>query len=485
MKTIKSLIVTAKTFPDVIPFFLFLLSFPLSIRKVIVYFPIAGTFNEYSGIYLYLSDIFLTFTFIFWFFLSRNKINVLSIKTFSFRPIGKIVPLLILPIFLVILSFFSLIWAKNELNSLYRSIKLAESVLLYLYIMRRIVPILKNEIPELFHVEQPYNETTTIVPRGTMALKNIFLCVLLALLPATLFDHYLWDIWPGQSIFWITLGLIAGLKLNGTSDMKEKVPRGTTNVFKISLMMVILNGSANSLIGITQFLLQHSIGLIFLKESLISPDMSGVAKIIFESHRTIRAYGLFPHPNILGGFLILSIFSSLFYRKMFHVERSKLLIDLSIAVQFACLIFTFSKSAMLGIAIPLFLINVPRETKHLKGFIKKIAAPSLLIIILVSWFVIKTDKYAFFIQSIKERLLFLNVSRGTIIENPIIGIGTGEFVNNFYRTMPALNSWEYQPVHDVFLLIWSELGALGLAVFLLFLFSLFTVNREKPLLFTK
>ena len=52
-------------------------------------------------------------------------------------------------------------------------------------------------------------------------------------------------------------------------------------------------------------------GLLWLKESIISPNIPGVAKLIFNGHVYIRSYGLFPHPNILGGFLVFSIISTL------------------------------------------------------------------------------------------------------------------------------------------------------------------------------
>ena len=65
--------------PDVWFFYGFLITFTLSIRKVLFFYPINGTFNEYTGIYLYLSDIFLCLTVISWFIILCNKYSILSI----------------------------------------------------------------------------------------------------------------------------------------------------------------------------------------------------------------------------------------------------------------------------------------------------------------------------------------------------------------------------------------------------------------------
>jgi len=54
------------------------------------------------------------------------------------------------------------------------------------------------------------------------------------------------------------------------------------------------------------------------------------------------------------------------------------------------------------------------------------------------------------------------------------GIGSGQFVLEMQTyTQKTLAFWEYQPVHDVFLLIWAELGIIGLFVFFWFLWQMF------------
>jgi len=72
-------------------------------------------------------------------------------------------------------------------------------------------------------------------------------------------------------------------------------------------------------------------------------------------------------------------------------------------------------------------------------------------------------------QSLEERTLYQQVSYETISDHPLGGVGIGQFVLNSYKLNPNLESWQYQPVHNVYLLIFSELGIVGFISFLLLL----------------
>ncbi len=73
----------------------------------------------------------------------------------------------------------------------------------------------------------------------------------------------------------------------------------------------------SSCIAIIQFLLQHSIGGIFwfLGERTFSAFTPGIARIddtvsIFNFHISLfklRSYATFPHPNVFGGFLAVTL----------------------------------------------------------------------------------------------------------------------------------------------------------------------------------
>jgi len=267
--------------------------------------------------------------------------------------------------------------------------------------------------------------------------------------------------------------------------------------------MIILSGFIQSLVGICQFAIQHSIGLLWLKESIISPKLPGVAKIIFNGEPFIRSYGLFPHPNILGGFLVLSIILTITYIKMFHVEhfervRDKALLYAVLMIQCLALVLTFSKSAIFGLFIGFLYLSVtkcstwnilrdkngiivPRgtiinklpEMFHVEHFYRKLFLIACILILLLA--ILKTDMNSLFIKSFSEREFYLNVSRGTFLSHPLIGIGAGQFVPNML-VLSSIQDWQYQPVHNVFLLILNEFGIFLLLAFVYFLFKLFYLN---------
>lgn len=419
-----------KSQPDVWFFYAFLATFTLSIRKVLFFYQIDGSFNEYSGTYLYVSDIFLFFSLVSWSFLSlNNKSLKLSIKDLTRGKFKKKKDLAfyLLPLSLVTWSFFSIGWSDNALIAWFSSIKLLELFLLYVYI--------------------------------------------------------------------------------------ANVSRET---FKHMLEIIIALGLIQSILGVWQVLIQHSIGLFWLKESLISPNIDGVAKVILRNQKYIRAYGLFPHPNILGGFLLFSLVVSLYYFNVFRFKNTKkvprgiksFLISrrvflMIVGVQALGLLVSVSKSAIFGFLIAagfiIFSLRVPRGTivarirfvfnslrsgKKVphgtnKSYLKKASLVFLIIFFLI--IILKPNAYSLFIKSLNERLLYLNVSRGTILSNMFLGVGSGQFVWNMSKYVPRgtyLLDWQFQPVHNVFLLIWSELGLIGLILVVWWLRKMFHVEQN-------
>jgi len=400
--------------PDTWFFYAFLLTFTLSIRKVLFFYPIKGVFNEYTGIYLYLSDIFFILTILVWAIsILQNKKLKLSSYIQSFKRQDSYV----LALVLVAWAALSISWSGNTNLALFKSLKLAEFGLLFLYVA--------------------YN-----------ALNKAFI----------------------RNTVWLIVAL----------------------------------GFTQAIIGIVQTVLQHSIGLFWLKESLISVNIDGVAKVAFFGHRFIRTYGLFPHPNILGGFLLVSIVLTFAYGSMFHVKQFSLLLNRAIsvviiAIQSIALLLTFSKSAILGLFIAICFLGyrhvsrLPRRMFHMEHSYLGGTVPffvtsvknlwryivTFVIIVAVFLTILGFNINSLLFKSLNERLLYLNVSRETIVANPIVGLGMGQFVAEMQKYSSVfLANWQYQPVHNVFLLIWSELGIIGLVLFILLLWKIFRSDRN-------
>jgi hypothetical protein len=454
--------------PDVWFFYGFLLSFPFGVRKVLFYFPIQRTFNEYTAIFIYISDIFLFFTILSWLiYILSNIINPLSIYT---------------------------LWITSLMHKLFHKIEV-ECKFLFLNQLSRDQKLNSNNTSslfskdKLFHVEQ-FISSSSSISSHKIKLKNILIFFVPFLLCIFSFFSVFWSQNPAIAFF-RSIKLIEYYLLFLYVSFRI-VPCGTkfSSTWNNIFFVVILNCTFQSLIGIFQFITQQAIGLFWLGESHISPNVPGVAKILFNGHVLIRSYGLFPHPNIFAGFLLISIILCMIYKnsthrpllfshtirfKGFNIILGKRNLDFIIFVQSLALLLTFSKSAIIGLAISLLYIYVPRRTfrtydindRNFRVIILSIFI--LLFMAYLSW----SNVNLLLTKSLYERVLYLDVSRGTIMANPLLGIGIGQFVINMPKYVNNLALWQFQPVHNVFLLIWSELGIIGFGLFIYWLCKMF------------
>ena len=83
--------------------------------------------------------------------------------------------------------------------------------------------------------------------------------------------------------------------------------------FHTGLIVLISSAVLQSIIAIGQYVKQADLGLRYLGEGMLGLHINGVAVFINENgERVMRAYGTTPHPNVLAGFLFLSIFALYF-----------------------------------------------------------------------------------------------------------------------------------------------------------------------------
>jgi len=540
-------------------FFLFLFSIPFQARKVFLteYSFYSGAFTEYATFFLYISDILLILTLIFWLVFDKKlyfRINTL---------IGSIN------------SFFC---KNNKRGGIFRkflNINRLSSVwlLLFIFIIWLIISAVVN------------NSYTEI------------------------------------SIFYILKFIELSLLIVYVYFNLRNKNRLVTALFAISFA-----GFFQGLVAIYQFIYQcplfkHPFLHKLSGESTVYPQLSGIAKIIVENEKFVRAYGTFPHPNILGGFLIVSTMISIYLllkhkRYILSMLRLKLKYNntnssksqgevfslalslfwvIFIFTQITALLFTFSRTAWIGFLISLLLIAifylyrsviVSRETitvnktnkdtlnyniakfvtvslsnydkfselatlrpfdklkinsaqgDRLKLLNNKIFGRKLnneivsretitkktgmnyyylfyrfkeLVIIILLTLALITVYFPHINSRINEELsannfsssnylpsnyafndrnFYNNVSRETISENFIFGSGPGTFIfhinsyltkNNIYQ---KLEPWQYQPAHNIYFLIISEIGIIGFIIVALFIVKIMICNFriiKKPL----
>jgi len=74
-----------------------------------------------------------------------------------------------------------------------------------------------------------------------------------------------------------------------------------------------------------------------------------------------------------------------------------------------------------------------------------------------------------FSEAFLERLYLAKRAGDIVVKNPLIGVGLNNYILNLPRSDVVGFSWELQPVHNIFLLTFSEVGLIGLLVFTLLL----------------
>ncbi len=234
------------------------------------------------------------------------------------------------------------------------------------------------------------------------------------------------------------------------------------------IIRILLGGALFQMaLGLLQWKFNHSLGLAWLGEPMIGPEILNVAKInLAEGSKHIRAYGTFLHSNILAGYFLILFFLAFDYFK----ARSKILWLLLIGLG---LWLTQSlAAALVGIAYFLFWIFFKffpqREIQKLFSFFI-----ILFLILGNTWSFLNSDRLGWATVSYPGRPGQKTISREMIKAHPL-GVGLRNFtleMENF--TERKLVPWEFQPVHNAYFLILNETGVQGLILFLAMISSLF------------
>lgn len=308
--------------------------------------------------------------------------------------------------------------------------------------------------------------------------------------------------WLRIGQWWLTWELIRKQKRETRNEMKKVlgwiVPVWIILEAFLGLAQVVNGGSLNGIWW-------------WLGERRFTYGGIGIAQIRFLDEGWIRAYGTFSHPNSLAGFLLLAWWwwrinlpPTPFFDKTGERITSLNKIFYWIVNWSAILGIILSGSrtvwaVTLGLLVaeqfvknkpPLYSVlkgvsDLDREDK--KKYFREILGKGLLFIGIVclalgvininyriddfmgGW---DTDSWQ------KREMLGLTAVK--MIENsPLFGIGAGNFIVNLPKFRVGNFYW-MQPVHNIFLLVWSEIGALGIVILIFNLqSSIFKIFRKK------
>jgi len=231
----------------------------------------------------------------------------------------------------------------------------------------------------------------------------------------------------------------------------------------------------SSVIAIVQFLLQHSVGgpLWWLGERSFSSITPGIAQFNFchplnhVCSLVMRAYGTFPHPNVLGGFLAILLPLLIFNQ----TKKFSIIKPLIIILGIIALFLTFSRSAWIAALIGVGLMNYELWKKS------KLFMPTILVSMIIILFI--ASSVGLRDESVIVRTQLNNSAIKMFLESPVLGKGLGNFLVTLPDTIPSRQIYFLQPVHNIYLLVLSETGVIG---FTLFIGLLWTARKKRILI---
>lgn len=285
----------------------------------------------------------------------------------------------------------------------------------------------------------------------------------------------------GKIVQWLLVGWVLAILA-----YRKETP------FLVVASAVVCSAAFQALVALYQFFTRHSLGLRLLGEGALGINIGGSATFWAGSEKYLRAYGTTPHPNILAAFLFIAL--TLLCFRFFYLKkeavRSGMFWGLEIVLGILSVAFmaTFSRTAIVGGGFILIAVALWYAWRN-RVWGAKVFFVSFLFFILLSslifWqpltvrAVIHANE-----DAVTQRILYADVALRLIAQHPWLGVGEGAFtlamqpvVQNMLGSFDVPN-WLYQPVHDIYLLIWSEIGFMGFVSVAFLLGLTFWRNRR-------
>lgn len=292
-----------------------------------------------------------------------------------------------------------------------------------------------------------------------------------------------WAIKPLLVIYW-------GVRLleGGVFWLLVKILKPKLHLLMLSLALA---GVIQAGWGFGQFVSQDITANKWLGVAAHPVTQAGTSVLLNEGGRWLRAYGGQAHPNILGGLLVVTLLATgwLMINSKAGAKKSTILLVVIYTFQLMGLFLTFSRAAWLALFVSLMVSWFTWQDKRRELVVMfSITGIVFLVLGLVLWAPTKTRLWAVSTshleqQAIEERLTGFKESQNLLIRAWWRGVGLGNYTAALVQNEPGLRAYHYQPVHNIFLLIFTELGLVGFIIWLLFLWQRFKVYPRSLVVF--
>ena len=244
---------------------------------------------------------------------------------------------------------------------------------------------------------------------------------------------------------------------------------------------------AHGAVGLLQVALQHFVGLgPRFGELPVTPQDTWASVVFAGPVRLLRAYGLSGHPNVLGGHAAIGLILS-FGLLVTWPRVWRALIVIAWAIAWTLLLITFSRSAWLAAAAGSLAASVllwRGRHWHRQTITGALTLLAIVVFVTAGFAAVfqpflagrvdaASQPYEAF--SVSERQGMIDVAGQLIASHPLSGVGAA----NFSSASRELLGYPLDWVHNVPLLVTSEMGLIGLAAFLGMIGSMLAVGWRR------
>ncbi|MDP2587435.1 MAG: O-antigen ligase family protein [bacterium] len=238
------------------------------------------------------------------------------------------------------------------------------------------------------------------------------------------------------------------------------------------LHIIIILGLVEALIGLTQYALQHSLGLSLLGEPVANVETLGVAKVVVSGVKMLRPFGTFAHANVFGGFIVVSILALLSQRS----ALSRTVQQITLGILLFGVLFSYSRSAWIATVLICAIFMAKLGWRSFAAPIATLLiAAALFFPPLFSRFELNQNP-----QQLDVRALSTGYALESIVESPL-GLGFRQFIPRLLDAYPDQRDYYYQPAHNVALLLASELGIFGFVLLIVIVAGLLRRYRATSM----
>ena len=249
-----------------------------------------------------------------------------------------------------------------------------------------------------------------------------------------------------------------------------------------------------SILAFLQYEMQASINgwLYFFGERFFTSATPGIAHASLNGHLLLRPYGTLPHPNVLAGYMLVGILVLLGTFPYYKHHIIRLFFGTAIILGAVTVLFTFSRVAIVLLTCLCLagLLHLSRKKK--KSWVTFFFVVSCIAVFLFSWIFVENRFSALTLQdeTITDRVQGIRTALFLLQKNVFFGSG----IQNYIPAAAILSTYavslygSLQPVHNMYLLIVSELGVMGAGIVAFFVYRLLhrllkAPRRQRNILF--